>query len=161
MSYFADSAWDYIAKKISGVRQGGQGRRLLLTMPRLPEEATLVLADTFASKSLPYDVSLTFKIAQVVWSGWTDKGKARAQQHGWLDDSGSLTAWRNQASAPGRTSLVVLCGADVVTDAGGLSDFHLCDLDTIWNIQMRRGFRAWMTQKLNTVGLGGEGAELR
>jgi hypothetical protein len=159
MNYFTDSAWDYIASKISGLRQVRSDRRLLVTVPRLSEEATMVLADTFASKCIAADVPLTLKIAEVVWASWTSTGKQRAKQQGWLDDTGSLTSWRNQGKVPDKISLVVLCGADRVTDAGSLSDFNCCDLEVVWDAQMKGSFRSWVSRKLATAGVDAEGAD--
>jgi len=161
MSYFADSVWDYLAKKIDGSRQDGVSRRLLVTVPRLHEEATLALADTIATRCIAADVALTFKVADVVWRTWSSEGRGKADRQGWLDDKGSLTSWRNLAPELGKTSLVVLCGADRVTDAGGLADFHRCDLDTVWQAQMEGSCRTWVARKLNTVGIGDEAADLR
>lgn len=161
MSYFADSAWNYIDEKIRGLRQSGAGRRLLVTVPRLSEDATLMLAETFACKCIAAEVTLTFKTAESVWVRWTEAGKSKARQHDWLDFEAGLTSWRNKVPVPEKTSLVVLCGADSMTDAGSLSDFHRCDLETIWNAQMKRSFRSWVTQKLNEAAIGFEIAELR
>lgn len=159
MNYFADSAWNYVAEKLQGLRQGGTGRRLLLTVPHLPENDTLALAGVFAGRCLADHVTLTLKVAETDWRSWTPEAKAKAEGHGWLEDTGSLTAWRNLGAAAGTTSLVVLCGVDRVTDTGSLADFHRCDLATIWHEQMKRSFRSWLSQKLKTVGLGDESTD--
>ena len=155
MSYFADSAWNYLAKMILRLQpEGTGGRRLLVIVPSFPESTTLALAETLASRCIADGtVELTIKVAQVVFSDWSEVGIAKARQHGWADDRGNLTYYRNLPATPGRTNLVVLLGADRITDAGSLDDFHRCDLDTIWNVEMRASFESWIREKLRTTGL--------
>jgi len=68
MSYFADSAWNYLAKKIDRLpKEGIAGRRLLVIVPSLDEERMLTLAETFTNRCIPISgLELTIKIAQVV-----------------------------------------------------------------------------------------------
>ena len=91
MSYFADSAWNYLAKKINHLQKdGADNRRLLVIVPALPESATMTLAETFTNKCvIDSKLDLTIKIAQVVLRGWSEKGIFTAQQHNWLDDRGN------------------------------------------------------------------------
>ncbi|MDD5678852.1 MAG: DUF87 domain-containing protein [Kiritimatiellae bacterium] len=167
MSYFADSAWSYLAKKISHLQKDGAGnRRLLVIVPAFPESTTLTLAETFANRcAADATLNLTVKIAQVVFerTKWTDHGIGEAKRHNWADDRGSLTYWRtNTPFMQDKTNLVVLFGADRITDAGSLEDFHHCDLGTIWNVEMKGSFQSWMGEKLKTVGIAvAEPAELR
>lgn len=164
MSYFADSAWDYIERSIRRLqKEGATERRLLVTLPMLPEDATLTLAETFANRAIAdASLALTLKIAQITVNDWSNRGKAKAREHDWLDDRDSLTYYRSQPPLPGKINLVVLCGADRVTDAGSLADFHRCDLDAVWQVQMKGSFQTWVGKKLKTVGLEtGEGTELR
>ena len=155
MSYFADSVWSYLAKKISRLRKdGADNRRLLVIVPAFPESTTLTLAETFANKCVADSkLDLTIKIAQVVLKGWSTQGEATAKRHDWIDDRGNLTYYRNLPLKAGKINLVVLCGGDRVTDAGGLADFHGCDLDTIWNVEMKGSFQAWIAEKLKTIGM--------
>jgi len=164
MSYFADTAWDYIAKKIIGVRQGGTGRRVLFRVPALPGDAALRLADRFASRSAAdHKLDLAFLVALPATRPWSVDQLAEAERHGWLADSARIMRERHDADIPaGRVRVLILCGVEACPDiAGSLGDFHLCDLETIWKIQMKKSFRKWMIQKLNSVGLVVESAEHR
>ncbi len=163
MSYFADTTWNYFARKIDRLKKDkGRGRRLLIVMPSFPEDVTLTLAETFTNRCIA-DASLVLqvKIAQIVLKDWSSAGIAKARQRGWVDDRGNLTYYRNLPSVPNKTNLVVLCGVDRIMDAGGLADFHRCDLDTIWRTEMKSSLRGWIGEKLKSVGLGNtEAAEL-
>jgi DNA phosphorothioation-dependent restriction protein DptH len=164
MSYFAESAWNYLVKKVRRLQLDGAGsRRLLVIVPAFPESTTLALGETLASRCIAdTTIELTVKIAQVVFADWSGPGIAKAKQHGWADDRGNLTYYRNLPVKPGKTNLVVLCGADRITDAGSLDDFHRCDLDTVWNVEMRGSFQSWVKEKLQTIGLDNvDTAELR
>ena len=161
MNYFADSAWEYLAAKIAASRHWDTSHRLLVTVPRLPELSTLALAETLASRCIADDVALTFKVADAVSRDWSAAGRETAARHGWLDEQESLTYWRHAAPIAGRTNLVVLCGADAVTDAGSLSDFHRCDPDAVWREQMQSSFRAWIGKKLQASGVSEDGVDLR
>lgn len=164
MSYFADSAWNYLAKKIDRLQKDSKdGRRLLVIVPSLPETTMLTLAETFTNRCLP-DASLeiTIKIAQVVLTGWSPEGAAKAKRYGWIDDRGNLTYYRNLPAAAGKTNVIVLCGADRITDAGSLADFHRCDLAVVWDEEMNCSFQTWVGEKLNSIGLENvERVELR
>lgn len=166
MSYFADSAWSYLEKKIRKTRLqagGAEGRKLLVMVPGLAEEALLGLAETVANRcGADTTLELLLKIAQVVTDNWSAAGLSKAEAHGWLDARGNLTYYRNLPPVPGRLRLIVLCGADRVTDAGGLEDFDRCDLDAVWQAEMKCSFRAWARAKLQATGItDAEPAELR
>jgi DNA phosphorothioation-dependent restriction protein DptH len=164
MSYFAESAWDYVAKKIAGVRQGGTGRRILIRVPAIPGNAVLPLADRFASRSAADPtLDLSFLVAQPATRKWSADQLAEAERHGWLADSAKIMHERHDASLqPGRVRVLIICGVEMCPDiSGSLGDFHLCDLEAIWKIQMRKSFRTWIVSKLNTVGLDAEAVELR
>ena len=167
MSYFADSAWNYLEQKIGKTKRqagGADGRRLLVMVPALSEGATLDLAETVANKcAADTKLDLTLKIAQVMTNDWSVAGLAKARNHDWLDDRGNLTYYRsNLPPVHGKLGLVVLCGADRVTDAGSLADFHRCDLETVWQAEMRSSFQSWARAKLQSIGIiGVQPAELR
>ena len=166
MGYFSVSMWSYLEKKIRQSRLQGDyatGRRLLVMVPALAEGATLGLAETISNRcAADHGILLTLKIAQVVTESWSAGGKAKAAANKWLDEQGNLTYYRNNVSpVPGKLSLVILCGADRVTDAGGLEDFHLCDLETVWRSEMNRSFQSWARVKLHSIGIVAETAELK
>ena len=158
MSYFTDSAWKSLDKKVRKIKlqwDGVAGRRLLVMVPALSESATLDLAETVASRcTADKTVDLTLKVAQVVTNDWTSSGLAKARAQDWLDDRGNLTYYRsNLPAVPGKVSLLVLCGADRVTDAGSLEDFYRCDLETVWQVEMRSSFQSWTGAKLQSIGI--------
>jgi DNA phosphorothioation-dependent restriction protein DptH len=162
MNYFAESAWDYVARKIESAQVAGNVWRLLITIPRFPEATTLALGDTFKSRCEAANLALTFKVADAVSRAWSERGKEIAAGHDWLDRYGTLTHWRHSPPADsGRPNLIVLCGADVVTDAGSLSDFHSCDLAAVWCEQLKSSFQGWIAKKLNAVGIVYDGIDLR
>ena len=107
MTYFAESAWNYLAKMIRRLQSEDTGsRRLLVIVPSFPESTTLTLAETLASRCIADGaIELTIKVAQVVFADWSQVGIAKAKQHGWADDRGNLTYYRNLPAAPGRTNL--------------------------------------------------------
>jgi DNA phosphorothioation-dependent restriction protein DptH len=155
MSYFADSAWNYLANKISRLQKESTiNRRILVIVPSFSEPDTIALGKTFSNKCTADELlDLSIKIAQSIIKDWTQEGSAKAKQYGWIDDRGNLTYYRNLPIVSGKTSIVVLIGADRTTDAGSLSDFHRCDLDTIWNEEMGGTFQPWVKEKLKTIGL--------
>ena len=164
MSYFADSAWDYVAKMISAVRQDKSRRRVLVRMTALPGDAALVLADRFASRSGADDtLDLAFLVALPAAGHWSAAQCKNAESHGWLADTTKIMRERHDGSIrAGKLKVLIICGAEMCPDiAGSLGDFHLCDLDTIWNTQMKRSFRLWMAHKLNTAGIASEGPEVQ
>lgn len=156
MTYFASSAWNYIERKIRKLKaNGSSGRQLLVTVPGLPEEPMLSLAESFANKCAASEtLKLTLKVADVVTDGWSSEGRGKCQINQWLTEGINLTYYRsNLPIEPGKIKLIILCGADRVTDSGSLSDFHRCDLDTVWQIEMRGSFQSWIRHKLRTIGL--------
>ena len=166
MSYFADSAWSYLEKKIRKTRLqagGAEGRKLLVMVPGLAEDALLGLAETMANRcGADTTLELLLKVAQVVTGDWSAAGLSKAEAHGWLDERGNLTYYRNLPPVSGKLRLIVLCGADRVTDAGGLEDFDRCDLDAVWQAEMKCSFRTWARAKLQATGITeAEPAELR
>lgn len=155
MKYFVNSVLNHIVKKVIKLQLGNSaGHRMLLMIPAMPEKNLLSIADALASYCLAStNTVLTLKIAKVLTDGWTVQGQNRTEDNGWLDDRGNLTFYRNLPPIDGKLSLVVLCGADRVTDSAGLADFHTCDLETIWNDEMSRSFQGWVSTKLQSIGI--------
>lgn len=156
MNYFVNSTWSYLKKKLDRMlRDPAGGHRLLVTLPTLPEQTMLLLAETLSERCLEITgLDLTLKVAEVGTSGWTATGLGRARSKGWLDDRGNLTYYRNLAGTPGKTSLFVLCGTDRVTDSASLADFHRCDSEVIWKQELNSSFQDWVGQKLRSSGMG-------
>lgn len=166
MSYFADSAWNHIEKMIAKTKLqtgGTDGRRLLVMVPALPEGATVDLAKRIANScTADTTLELLLRIAKVVTDRWSATGLAEARAQGWLDDRGSLTYYRSNISpVTDKINLVILCGADQVTDAGSLEDFNVCDLETVWEAEMDCSFQSWARAKLQSIGVVYEPAQLK
>ena len=157
MKYFVGSVRNHIIKKINRLqRSESDGHKMLIMVPTVPEEILLLLAAALSDYCLRHDeIVMTFKIAKVLTDGWTAEGQARAEEQGWLDDRGSLTFYRSLPPVSGKLSLIVLCGIDRVTDATSLFDFHTCDVETIWQSEMKRTFRTWVEHRLKSAGIYG------
>lgn len=155
MSYFADSVLSHIVKQIKKLQKSDAlGHRLLIMIPALPEKDILSIASAIDSYRLrESDIALTLKIAAGLSEDWTPQGREKAERHEWVDDRGNLTYYRNLPPVREKLSVVVLCGADRVTDSAGLADFHFCDVDTIWKRELRKSFREWVNKKLHSVGV--------
>lgn len=160
MSYFADSAATYILRQTEGMLSIGAAtqRRLLFALPALPSHVVLALANRLDSYCLRSGrVELVFKIALSEWQVWSIQDQTTAKDHGWTDETGNLTCYRNALPpTDGRIGLMVLVGVDRVTDASGLADFHQCGPDVIWNEQMGTSFGDWVRFALRAAGLNDE-----
>ena len=155
MNYFANTIRKHIGDQIDRFRaESSQGRKMIFMVPAMPEATMLSVADAIASFCLRDDgLLLTLKIAATLTDAWSTEGQRLVREKGWEDERGNLTYYRNLQERPDKCTLVVLCGADRVTDAGGLADFHTCEPDMIWRIDMRQSFKGWMIEKLNYVGM--------
>ncbi|OPY77732.1 MAG: AAA-like domain protein [Syntrophorhabdus sp. PtaU1.Bin153] len=155
MKYFVSSVRDHIIRKLNRLqRSESDGHKMFIMVPTMSEKIFLLLADALTNYCLRHDeIVMTFKIAKVLTDGWTIDGQARAEEQGWLDDRGSLTFYRSLPPVPGKLSLIVLCGVDRVTDATSLFDFHTCNVETIWQSEMKRTFRTWVEAKLKSAGI--------
>ena len=158
MSYFADSAWNYLSKKIHRLQEEGTGGRLLVVMPSFPAAAAIELGITFESRCLAAaSIFLELHIAQTIFTGQPPAVSDQARLHGWLADSVIMMHARNDHKLiSGTARLVVLCGAECYPEVlGSLADFHSCDLETIWKVEMKGSFQPWVAAKLKSVGLEG------
>lgn len=154
MSYFADSFWEYIAKKIGRLQKDRTGTgRLLVIVPAFEEAQTLELAEVLQNRCLAdSSLVLTFKISTGSTKAWSAEGRSKMVSFGWADDIGDLTYYRNLPPIPEKTNLVVLCGADRISDSGSLADFHHCGLETVWTEEMKSSFQSWVYLKLKSIG---------
>ena len=155
MNYFARSIRNHLRDKIERFRsESSKGRKMIFMVPAMPEATMLSVAEAIASFCLKDDeLLLVQKIAATLTDAWSPEGQRLVQQKGWKDDRGNLTYYRNMPERPDKCTLIVLCGADRVTDASGLADFHTCDPDMIWRIDMKQSFESWMIEKLNHIGM--------
>ncbi len=164
MNYFAESAFENIQSKVLRLREKGTSqRRLIVTTSAFPADVTLDLArmlDEFVLND--GRIVLTFRVAGNLSDLWrrTDEPSFREiVRRGWMDDTGNLTGYRN-APPPedGRLGLVVLVGADKVTDSSGLADFYRCDAVAVWEEQMKGSFAPWTRKRLDAARIGYEDA---
>lgn len=161
MSYFAESAYENILSKVTRLRDKDTNqRRIIVTTNNLPADVVLDLAkalDAFAVHD--ENVVLILKAAAVLGQQWRTSDPATYEElrrRGWLDDSGNLTGYRNAPPPDERhkVGLVVLVGADRVTDSSSLADFYRCDTLTVWREQMQESFATWIRQRLDAALVG-------
>ena len=156
MNFFAQSAFENIREKIIRLREReAPQRRLIVTTSVFPSDVTLHLAKALEDFSLEDGrIQLTFKVAKNLAEEWRKTNEPEIQEmgsRGWLDDSGNLTRYRNESppSDNKKIGLVVLVGADKVTDSSGLADFYRCDPKAIWEEQMEESFSEWTKKRLD------------
>jgi len=156
MHFFALTVRNHVVDLVEKNRKNqSENRKNIVMIPTMPEKALLEISEAITSHFFKEpDVQLTFKIANVLTDPWSSVNKEKAEVNGWLDDRGNLTYYRsNIVSEPDKFSLIVLCGADRVTDAASLADFYSCDPQMIWEMKMRCSFRNWILPKLQSVGI--------
>lgn len=155
MNFFAQAVRDHILTQIGRFRnEAPEGQKMIFMVPAMPEKDLLAVTDAIASACIKdATLLLVLKIAAALTEGWTPKGREMVRTRDWQDERGNLTFYRNHQATPGKCTVVVLCGFDQVTDAAGLADFHTCDPDMIWRVDMRQSFRSWMSKKLHQAGL--------
>ena len=156
MHFFALTVRNHIIDLVKKIRESrSDSRKTIVMVPAMPPKALLEIAQaTTAFFISETDIDLTLKIAKILTDKWDTTTKEKARAGGWLDDRGNLTYYRsNVTAAPGKFALIVLCGADQVTDAASLADFHLCDPQLIWDTKMRGSFQNWIDPKLKNAGI--------
>jgi DNA phosphorothioation-dependent restriction protein DptH len=155
MSYFARTLRDHLKVQIDRFcSEASHGRKMIFMVPAMPEKTMLSVADAVTSQCLQdHNLLLTLKIAATLTEKWSSAGQQAVQAKGWKDERGNLTYYRNLPETTGKCSLIVLCGADRVTDAAGLADFHTCDPELLWRTDMRESFKGWMLEKLKASGI--------
>ncbi|MDX9770537.1 MAG: DUF87 domain-containing protein [Tenuifilaceae bacterium] len=154
MRYFTNTVLSHIDGKIARHQGAAAGQRMIIMIPEMPAKNLLSIADAVDSYcKAGTDIALTLKIAKILTDSWEPAERQKAQSQQWLDDRGNLTYYRNIAPKDAKLSLVVLCGADRVTDSASLADFHTCTPDIIWRQDMSQSFSGWMEQKLQGLGI--------
>ncbi len=155
MNFFAHTVCQHIQRQIEKVRlEKTSNRKMIVMIPAMPEQTLSAVAEAITSFCLmEHSLKLTLKIATILTQKWSLGGRQLADTRGWSDEQGNLTCYRNIPEDKERFSLVVLCGADRVTDAASLADFHTCDPHMIWNTDMKQSFCSWVVEKLKSVGL--------
>jgi DNA phosphorothioation-dependent restriction protein DptH len=154
MSYFARTIRGHLERQITRFRsESTDGRKMIFMVPAMPEATMLSVADAVTNYCLQEKgLLLTLKIAANLTDTWTPQGQKTVLAKGWKDERGNLTYYRNLPETQGKCTLIVLCGADRVTDAAGLADFHTCDPALVWIADMRQSFKGWMRAKLQSSG---------
>ena len=154
MNYFADSAFEMLQAKVQRLREKASlQKRLIITTSAFPADVVLDLGkvlDAFVLSDGQAD--LVYRIAGNLGQQWLQQQEPAFQElqaRGWIDTSGNLTGYRNAPPpANGKLGLVVLVGADKVTDASGLQDFFRCDPASVWLEQMEESFGTWTRKRL-------------
>ncbi|MCG8550542.1 MAG: hypothetical protein MI799_09100 [Desulfobacterales bacterium] len=155
MHFFALTVRNHIVDLVQKIRESQNGsRKTIVMVPAMPQKTLMEIADAVSIFFVKTpDVELTLKIAKVLTDSWETNARERARTGGWLDDKGNLTFYRNITAEDDKFSLVILCGADRVTDAASLADFHSCDPQLIWESKMRASFGNWIEPKLKSTGI--------
>ncbi len=161
MKFFAQSALDYVRHQVE--QHQGNGKMLFM-MPSLPPQVVKDVADglTAYCAKRPEPMSPTIKVAAPLAKDWRNSGNPETRdlyrelaEKGWCDDRENLTGYRNIVSEGGKIVLVLLIGVDRVTDAASMSDFHQCDLQTVWEYELGSSFGKWVRAALDN-GIGYE-----
>ncbi len=157
MNFFSLSVCDYIKAQIATCKT--KENKALLTLPSFPAEVMITIGRCLEADVMQLVDNLIYKIAKPLWEEWQKSTSHRIQNYfqeaekkGWLDTQGNLTNYRNIASANNRESTaVILGGIDHVIDAASLSDFHSCEIKTIWEWPggMNANFASWIKKCLN------------
>lgn len=159
MKFFAQSALDYICRQ---AEQQLSNAKMLFMMPSLPPQVVMDVADGLtaycAQQSKP--ISPTIKVAAPLAQDWRTSDSPKMHdlhqqlaEKGWCDDRENLTGYRNIVSEGDKINLVLLIGVDRVTDAASMSDFHHCDLQTVWERELGSSFGKWVRAALdNSIG---------
>jgi len=156
MHLFALTVRNHVVDLVGEKRKSqSESRKNIVMIPAMPEKTLLEISEAISSHFIKEpDVYLTYKIAKVLTDRWSPMNRNKAEAKGWLDDRGNLTYYRsNVETAPDKLSLIVLCGADRVTDAASLADFYSCDPQMIWEMKMRCSFKNWIVPKLQSIGI--------
>lgn len=128
----------------------GQGRTLV-TLPSYDAPFMLAIAQRLTELAKRHGARLELKIALGTLERWRQEEVRIARDNGWEETRGNLTYYRNALGTEGK-SLVVLCGADKVTDTAGLEDFTFCDESFIWERQGDSLFTRWINTRLGESG---------
>lgn len=156
MSYFANTVRDHLKNRIDHFQADpADGRKMIFMIPAMQEPTLLAIAETVTAVCLKDPkIRLVLKIASALTAEWSHEGKTKAENRKWLSEGRDLTYFRSIVNTDSNSLLViVLCGSDQVTDSAGLADFHTCDPDMVWNVDMRRSFSSWSEEKLKSIGM--------
>jgi DNA phosphorothioation-dependent restriction protein DptH len=156
MHFFALTVRNHIVDLVERIRENQtESRKTIIMIPAMPEKTLVEISEAVSNYFIDKtDTQLTLKIAKVLTDGWQPDRQKKAGDNNWLDERGNLTYYRSNITAePDKFALIVLCGADRVTDAASLADFHSCDPQMIWETKMKSSFKNWVKPKLENAGI--------
>jgi len=158
LKFFAQTAFQYIEKQIEAHKtKTDKAGKLLFVMPSVPIEVAIRLGSLLQDYCTEHQEisSPLIKIASDLCREWelavdsaVSQEYAKVMERQWADQRGNLTSYRNIASTDDQLLVVLLIGADRVTDSSSLADFHHCDHSTIWNVELKRSFSIWLQSRL-------------
>jgi DNA phosphorothioation-dependent restriction protein DptH len=159
MRYFSWSVCNYIKTQVERYKTKEDTGKALIMLSSLPAGAMLHIGRELEAHVMPLVEQFVYKIAKPLWEEWAQSDDPvekncleEAAQKGWLDDIGNLTSYRNEgAGIQKKFAAFILGGMDHVRDAGSLSDFHCCDVQTIWEWPhgMNTSFHTWIQKCFN------------
>jgi DNA phosphorothioation-dependent restriction protein DptH len=167
MQLISKSIIRLIKKQITQhIDQNNYGDKLLLTMPEFP----IVIVNEIANeveKFCIYEPKMSkpiIKVAQNLFEEWNHSNcpemKNRCQEivnNHWNDTHENLTFYRNTSPhEPSKILFILLIGINRITDASSLSDFHCCDLRTIWEEELLFSFKKWTKKIFENSAIGFE-----
>lgn len=168
MNYFAKSAFETIQEQVTRHRERNlQQRRLIVTTSAFPADVTRDFFNLLDQLAIDDGgIEPTLKVAKILADKWQTEAPLvhdELQRKGWLDTTGNLTGYRNdQVLADiGKLRLVVLVGADRVTDSSSLADFYRCDMTSVWHEQMQGQFDSWIRDRLTRAHVGYDAITIR
>jgi DNA phosphorothioation-dependent restriction protein DptH len=155
MKYIAHSFKDYISGRIeSQLPSMEPGRKMIFMVDSIPENLTIATADLISSSLLEKNnVNVLIKIAKTLTDQWSEEGITKAKEAQWLTLLDNLAYYRNEPMPADKFNVIILYGADVVTDSASLADFILCNLKMVWETGMMRSFSQWISDKLSSSGI--------
>jgi len=162
MSYFANTVRNHLKSRIERFQADlSDGHKMIFMIPAMQEPTLLAISDAITDVCLKdLKIRLVLKIASALTKEWSDIGLTKARSNEWLSESRDLTYTRSIVNTDSeRLLVIVLCGADQVTDSAGLADFHTCNPDMVWREDMQGSFSSWMEEKLKSIGMHEYGSD--
>lgn len=159
MILFAQSAFSYIRRQLDE-RARARGK-LLFMMPSLPPAVVLEIGNSLVTYCTrrPEMAPPVIRVSMPLANEWITNRDPKCQElveeisaHGWRDEKGNLTQYRNLIPEGDSLLSVLLVGVDRVTDASSMEDFHQCSLENIWKEELNSSFSNWCTAVLDNVG---------
>ncbi len=161
MRFFAQTLFEHVRKQTERhISHEAQGSKLLFMVPSVPATAAVEIANRLVDHCTEHEhlgpplIRVAGELCQEWESAEDPTIKASLQEISekeWRDERGNLTSYRNASAGDGRLLLVLLVGVDRVTDASSLADFHQCDLEMLWEEELRCSFATWVEGALEAA----------